>query len=144
MAPIFKTLAIFGALFAALGSAIPLENTARAPSENEVEAGPQGGCTKEKPCVGQGTFYSTAGIGACGSTNDGNSQNVFAVSKNIYNRNLCGRTVNITYKGKQVSGKIVDRCEACKAGDLDFSPHAFKTVADPLVGRLDGVSWYLS
>jgi len=46
-------------------------------------------------------------------------------------------------KGKTVFVKLVDRCEGCAYGDLDFSPHAFNQIASPAEGRISGISWQI-
>ena len=35
---------------------------------------------------------------------------------------------------------LTDRCVACGMTDLDFSPAAFKQLADPNIGRMD-ITW---
>ncbi|KAF8507575.1 expansin family protein [Hysterangium stoloniferum] len=101
--------------------------------------------------TGQGTFYAT-GLGACGIVN-ADTEYIAAVSKLLYdvvpgyfgtnpnNNPICGKKVKATYQGKSVTVVITDRCEACRPTDLDFSPSAFNTLADPAIGRLSGVSW---
>jgi hypothetical protein len=103
--------------------------------------------------TGDGTFYAT-GLGACGITNH-DSDFIVAVSKLLYdtypgyagpgtnpNDNpICGKQIEATYQGKSVRVTVVDRCEACACGSLDFSPAAFNTIGDPAVGRLHGVTW---
>lgn len=34
---------------------------------------------------------------------------------------------------------VLDTCEGCAAGDLDFSPSAFQQLASQSLGRLDGL-----
>ncbi|KAF8898662.1 RlpA-like double-psi beta-barrel-protein domain-containing protein-containing protein [Infundibulicybe gibba] len=104
--------------------------------------------------TGQGTFYAT-GLGSCGITNN-DSQFIAAVSHLLYdsvpgyngvnpNTNpICGKFVNAQFEGKSVSVQITDRCEGCAFGDLDFSPAAFNTIADPGRGRISGITWSLA
>jgi hypothetical protein len=100
---------------------------------------------------GQGTFYST-GLGACGITNN-DGQHICAVSHDLFdsfpgynganpnNNPICGRQVTASYQGKSVTLTITDRCEGCKVTDLDMSPSAFNSVADPTLGRID-ITWH--
>jgi len=101
--------------------------------------------------TGQGTFYST-GLGACGITNT-DTDYIAAASHLLFdnfpnylgdnpNKNpMCGRKVIATYKGKSVTVTLTDRCAACAVTDLDFSPSAFKQLADFGVGRISGMTW---
>lgn len=100
--------------------------------------------------VGQATFYAT-GLGACGWWNK-DSDYIAAASELLYdtfeggasnpnNNPICGRMVLATYQGKSVKVKIVDRCVGCAKYDLDFSPAAFAKLANPNIGRLNGMTW---
>ncbi|KIJ68365.1 hypothetical protein HYDPIDRAFT_146363 [Hydnomerulius pinastri MD-312] len=101
---------------------------------------------------GQGTYYET-GLGACGITNN-DSQYIAAVSHLLFdtypdyngvnpNDNpVCNRQVLATYPptGATVTVTITDRCTGCAITDLDFSPAAFNTLADPSLGRIP-ITW---
>jgi hypothetical protein len=103
---------------------------------------------------GQGTFYST-GLGACGIVNN-DGQDIAAVSHEFFdtfagydgvnpnNNPMCGKMAVVTYEGKTVIVALTDRCEGCAYGDLDFSPHAFNQIADPSLGRINGISWHIA
>ncbi|KDR85070.1 hypothetical protein GALMADRAFT_54136, partial [Galerina marginata CBS 339.88] len=92
------------------------------------------------------------GLGACGITNN-DGQHIAAVSHLLFdtfpgyaggnpnNNPICGRTVTATYQGKSVQVALTDRCAACAITDLDFSPAAFNTIADPALGRISGMTW---
>lgn len=96
---------------------------------------------------GQGTYYST-GLGACGITNT-DSQYIAAVSHLLFdvfpgydgvnpnNNPVCGRKIKVNYQGVSIVVTVTDRCTGCKLTDLDFSPAAFKNLANPSVGRID-------
>ena len=45
--------------------------------------------------------------------------------------------------GKSVTVTVEDKCEGCAQFDLDMSPAAFNTLADPSVGRIHDVTWHL-
>lgn len=62
---------------------------------------------------------------------------------NPNNNPLCGKTATVNYQGKSVTVALVDRCVACKFGDIDLTPAAFNSIADPNAGRISGVTWQL-
>ncbi|KAI0051774.1 hypothetical protein FA95DRAFT_1484942 [Auriscalpium vulgare] len=121
--------------------------SASAPVSNVQQAGSFLAGTQ----TGQGTWYAT-GLGACGITNT-DSDFIAAVSHVLFdeypgysggnpnNNPVCGRQINANYQGKKVTVSVTDRCAACAETDLDFSPAAFKELADPSVGRLSGMTW---
>lgn len=104
-------------------------------------------CTKDKPCTGQGTLRAAgsaqAKFGACGIPNDGKKENVFGLSKDIFNMGLCGRNIAVTYQNKQIQGKVVDRCLNCTGGNFELSSNAYKQLSVPGTGRIFNVSWHL-
>ncbi|KAL8953725.1 MAG: hypothetical protein Q9222_000407 [Ikaeria aurantiellina] len=109
-----------------------------------------GGSTAEcgkvgMPCVGDITFYDT-GLGACGWTNDGTTENVFALAHEMMgaqsNGNpFCGRQAEISLNGKTVTGKLVDKCGGCQGQSIDLSHKLFQALASEDKGRISGVSW---
>ncbi|KAA8911660.1 RlpA-like double-psi beta-barrel-protein domain-containing protein-containing protein [Sphaerosporella brunnea] len=105
--------------------------------------------------TGDGTYYNT-GLGSCGITSN-DSEMVVAIGWQLYdgmaagtaaqwnpNANpACGRKIWARRVGRDGAGivvKVVDRCTGCKATDLDFSPAAFKGIAEEWEGRV-GVEW---
>ncbi|KAF8843990.1 hypothetical protein BDN67DRAFT_963468 [Paxillus ammoniavirescens] len=102
---------------------------------------------------GQGTYYAT-GLGACGITNT-DTEYIAAVSYLLFdaypgyngvnpNDNpVCNQKVTASYQGKSIQVTITDRCTGCAITDLDFSPSAFNSLADPSLGRID-ISWVWS
>ncbi|CCO33864.1 hypothetical protein RSOLAG1IB_07295 [Rhizoctonia solani AG-1 IB] len=100
---------------------------------------------------GWATYYNpSVGLGACGWAN-GDGELVAAVGTALYqdtmidgnpNHNpICGKTATVTYAGKSIQVKVVDRCYACGYNDIDLSPAAFQQFAALAVGKLQGVSW---
>ncbi|ESZ92974.1 hypothetical protein SBOR_6640 [Sclerotinia borealis F-4128] len=91
------------------------------------------------------TYYDV-GLGACGWTNS-DSELVVALSHGLMgtqsNGNpYCGKKINIKYKGKSVTVKVVDKCMGCAKNDLDLSPAAFKVLSPESAGRIKGTwSW---
>ncbi|KAK0725487.1 RlpA-like double-psi beta-barrel-protein domain-containing protein-containing protein, partial [Lasiosphaeris hirsuta] len=95
---------------------------------------------------GSFTWYNT-GLGACGLWNSDNEL-VVAMAKanfdpetpggNPNNNRLCGRRIRATGNGVSVDVSVVDRCEGCAWGDLDFSPAAFRQFASLDIGRISG------
>ena len=45
-------------------------------------------------------------------------------------------------QGKSVTVAIRDMCNSCAGNDLDFSPAAFKLLADPSIELIKGVEWH--
>ncbi|KAL8760826.1 MAG: hypothetical protein Q9184_003008 [Pyrenodesmia sp. 2 TL-2023] len=112
----------------------------------EVNSGSTAECGKVgMPCSGEITFYDT-GLGACGWTNDGTTENVFALAHGMMgaqsNGNpFCGRHAKVTLNGKTVTGKLVDKCGGCKGQDIDLSHSMFQALADEGKGRISDVKW---
>ncbi|KAH8881798.1 hypothetical protein GQ53DRAFT_589145, partial [Thozetella sp. PMI_491] len=87
------------------------------------------------------------GTGACGWLNS-DSELVIAAPAGLWtasnpnNDRLCGMQVQISYGGKTVSAKVVDKCPAssCTVNDIDASPALFQQFADLGVGVLQ-VNW---
>jgi hypothetical protein len=46
--------------------------------------------------------------------------------------------------GKSINVTATDRCEGCDVTNLDFSPAAFKELADESVGRIKNITWIWS
>ncbi|KAL8711315.1 MAG: hypothetical protein Q9220_004212 [cf. Caloplaca sp. 1 TL-2023] len=97
------------------------------------------------PCSGDITFYDT-GLGACGWTNDGTTENVFALAHEMMgdqsNGNpFCGRQAEISLNGKTVTGKLVDKCGGCGGQSIDLSHKLFQALASEDKGRIGDVSW---
>ncbi len=75
---------------------------------------------------GEVTFYD-AGLGACGWTNDGSTENVVALAHGYMgdqsNGNPhCGKMMEVTCNGKSVMAKVVDKCMGCVSSM--FSVHS--------------------
>ncbi|KAJ7761845.1 hypothetical protein B0H14DRAFT_2972967 [Mycena olivaceomarginata] len=50
-------------------------------------------------------------------------------------------TATVTHQGTSIQVQIVDRCAACKEGDIDLTPAAFTALATNIsIGRTD-VTW---
>lgn len=97
---------------------------------------------------GDGTYYAP-GMGACGETSS-ESDYIVAISKDLFDQytpdgnpnhnTLCGKKIQAYYEGKSVDVTVVDRCEGCAYGSLDFSPTAFSQLADESLGRIK-ITW---
>lgn len=97
---------------------------------------------------GDGTYYDP-GMGACGETNS-DSDYIVAISKDLFDQytpdgnsnhnTLCGKKIKAYYEGNSVEVTVVDRCEGCSYGSLDFSPTAFSQLADEGLGRIK-ITW---
>jgi len=93
------------------------------------------------------TFYDV-GLGSCGWTS-APTDHIVALSTlymkngpNPNNNPLCGKSITISYEGKQTQAKVVDTCEGCSYSSIDMSDSLFEYFADMSVGRAQGVSWW--
>ncbi|KAL8779533.1 MAG: hypothetical protein Q9213_006902 [Squamulea squamosa] len=98
------------------------------------------------PCSGDITFYDT-GLGACGTTDDGLNDNVFALAHGMMgaqsNGNpFCGRKAEVSLDGKTVVGRLVDKCGGCEGQSIDLSHKMFQALANEDRGRISGVKWH--
>ncbi|WVF72245.1 hypothetical protein IAT40_007057 [Kwoniella sp. CBS 6097] len=93
---------------------------------------------------GRATYYAV-GLGACGWHN---SPGDFIVAQNSaqygggYPGPNCGRSITISYGGKQVSATIADECPTCDYGGLDMSEGLFTQFADTGAGVFYMSWWY--
>ncbi|KAL8886190.1 MAG: hypothetical protein Q9192_006525 [Flavoplaca navasiana] len=119
---------------------------AKSKEDVSVESGSTANCGEVgQPCSGEITFYDT-GLGACGTTDDGLSENVFALAHGMMGEQsngnpFCGRRAEVTLDGKTVVGKLVDKCMGCKGQDIDLSHKMFQALADEDRGRIADVKW---
>ncbi|EGW30745.1 uncharacterized protein SPAPADRAFT_62602 [Spathaspora passalidarum NRRL Y-27907] len=129
----------------------PTTSSSSAPAPAETaKPSAQGSSSQPSGSIhhGQGTYYDT-GMGACGVVSS-DSDYIIAISHTMFdaaltdgnpNHNpLCGKKIRAFYGGNSVDVTIVDRCVGCAEDDLDFSPAAFKQIADPGLGRID-ITW---
>ncbi|KAG6994154.1 hypothetical protein G7Y79_00046g082050 [Physcia stellaris] len=120
-------------------------------SQNSGSSNPQNAATTPQGTRGQMTYYAP-GLGACGITSSAND-NICAIGHALYdahnldgnpNHNpLCGHRIRATHAGKSLVLTVVDRCEACAAGDIDLSPGAFGQLEDLGMGRVPVVWTWL-
>ena len=100
--------------------------------------------------TGDATYYEP-GLGSCGLTN-GPGDMIVAVSKLLYDsfpsqggnpntNEVCGKKIRATYQGRSCEVTVVDRCEACLEGALDFTITAFEKLGKKEEGRLHGMTW---
>ncbi|KAH8693166.1 RlpA-like double-psi beta-barrel-protein domain-containing protein-containing protein [Talaromyces proteolyticus] len=96
---------------------------------------------------GDGTYYDTAtsmsAPSYCDTANDGNSENVVALSSAIMTEALCGATITVHHNGNSATGKVVDKCPGCSAGSVDMSQHMFESLASIDAGRIP-ITWTLN
>ncbi|KAE9370201.1 hypothetical protein N431DRAFT_492342 [Stipitochalara longipes BDJ] len=105
-------------------------------------------CSLTSPCQGDMTYYQ-AGLGACGTTNNGDSENVVALSHlmmgSLSNDNpYCDRTITIKClaTGKTTTATVVDKCMGCSMFSIDLSNLAFERLEDLGVGRTTATWWF--
>ncbi|KAF8864986.1 hypothetical protein BDZ45DRAFT_581164, partial [Acephala macrosclerotiorum] len=96
--------------------------------------------------TGDITYY-TAGLGACGTTNDGDTEKVVALPYGLMgtqsNGNpYCGKTITISYQGKTTTATVVDKCMGCLGDSIDLSNAAFLELAELAVGRASAQWWF--
>ncbi|CAL3967262.1 unnamed protein product [Diplocarpon coronariae] len=119
----------------------PVPTYAATPSESTG-----GACSSGSPCEGDITYYE-AGLGACGTTNDGSTEKVIALPHGMMgtqsNGNpYCGMTVTIKLGSKTVQATVVDKCMGCTGNSIDLSNAAFEELADFAVGRTQATWWF--
>ncbi|KAI9678120.1 MAG: hypothetical protein M1817_006064 [Caeruleum heppii] len=113
--------------------------------------GGQGGlCSSESnTCGGDLTTYAV-GLGSCGTTNSG-GEDVVALAApmmkavdngNPNNNPYCGKSIMISYNGKQRAAKIVDTCPGCGAQGLDLSDSLYNFFV--FDGRAKGATWWFT
>ncbi|KAL8739004.1 MAG: hypothetical protein Q9181_000286 [Wetmoreana brouardii] len=116
-------------------------------SSPDANSGSTADCGKVgMPCSGDITFYDT-GLGACGWTNDGTAENVFALAHGMMGEQsngnpFCGRSAEIELDGKKAVGKLVDKCGGCEGQSIDLSHKLFQALAPESMGRISGVKWH--
>ncbi|RKU45671.1 hypothetical protein DL546_005156 [Coniochaeta pulveracea] len=142
-------------------SAAPVVDTpsvaAAAPSPTTVAAAPAATPTASTDSTqgadvktGDLTYY-TVGMGACGEDDSGKdeSENIVALSHllmgTVSNGNpYCGKTITISYGGKEVVATVKDKCMGCDINNIDVSVGAFKSLMGSTdVGR-KAVDWWLN
>ncbi|KAH0544669.1 hypothetical protein FGG08_001174 [Glutinoglossum americanum] len=106
-----------------------------------------GACSSGSPCSGDMTFYD-AGLGSCGDTDDGESENVVALPHDFMgvqsNGNpYCGKSITIEYGGKKTTAIVKDKCMGCSGYSIDLSRKAFAELAPFSLGRVD-CKWYFN
>lgn len=105
--------------------------------------------------TGELTYYEPGGpgFGSCGEVHYADDA-ICAVSHLVYdsvaksanpNENeLCGRMIRVSRmderdgKRKSIDCRVVDRCEGCKAEDVDLSPGMYNKIAAEELGRVRG------
>lgn len=117
------------------------------PSANPTSTG-NTGCREAAPCSGEATYYDTAtslaAPSSCGTVNDGDNENIVALSQHVMTDDLCGKTVTVTYGDIVRTGTIGDKCMGCATASIDLSRHFFEQFGNVDEGRLDGIAWYVN
>lgn len=90
--------------------------------------------------TGEATRYDADGTGAC-SFDASPDRMVAAIAAVDYAKAAwCGACVEVTGPRGRAVVRIVDKCPACRRGDLDLSREAFAAVAPPEAGRVK-IEW---
>ena len=129
-------------------TATPAAPAAPAASSPASSGSSSGVCNSGSPCEGDITYYE-AGLGACGVTNDGSTENVVALPHGLMgplsNSNpYCGKTITIkcTTTGKTTTATVVDKCMGCDGYSIDLSNAAFLELDELAVGRTTAEWWF--
>ena len=90
--------------------------------------------------------YYPVGLGTCGFDNSP-SDFVVALSQANFGSGtidnpLCGKFITISYGGRTVQAKIVDKCPGCQAGSIDVSQSVFEALASLGDGRVSVTWWF--
>ncbi|KAI4087262.1 MAG: hypothetical protein LQ339_008935 [Xanthoria mediterranea] len=129
----------------ALGTGLGLARFTGSLNDNPSQGGGQSG---GQGIQGDLTYYAP-GLGACGRYNTANDKicaishityDAYANGPNPNTNPLCGKQIRASRNGKSVVVTVVDRCEGCKANDIDLSPAAFNQLAKAAEGRVP-VTW---
>ncbi len=109
---------------------------------------PNGLWTAANPCQGDVTYYE-AGLGACGTANDGSVERNVALPHvmmgALSNTNrYCGKTITIrcTSTGKTTTATVIDKRMGCENYAIDLSNRAFQNLEDLTVGRTGATWWF--
>jgi len=88
-------------------------------------------------------------MGACGWSNDGDTENVVALPFELMgtesNGNpYCGQTITIksTATGKTTTAMVVDKCMGCVGNSIDLSNAAFLELDSLSIGRTTADWWF--
>lgn len=100
--------------------------------------------------TGDLTYY-TVGLGACGEDDTGKdeTENIVALSHLLMgtqsNGNpYCGKTITISYGGKEVVATVKDKCMGCALNNIDVSTITFTSLLGSTeVGR-QAVDWWFN
>ena len=116
-------------------------------STSRTSSGYNGLCSQTAPCIGEITYYDTANTtqdpSFCGTTNNGLTEFVLALSQGIITEFDCGRSVTITFNGVTKTGTVVDKCVGCDNNSVDLSRALFEALTGSLdAGRISGVQWH--
>lgn len=92
--------------------------------------------------IGDGTYYSADGTGACSFDASPDDLMVAAMNAPDYaTAAWCGACLEVTGPMGTVTVRVVDECPGCAHGDLDLSPQAFQMIAPLSAGRVS-IMWH--
>lgn len=92
--------------------------------------------------AGKASYYTpNGGTGACGKKLQNNDL-ILALPSGAYaNGKNCGKKIQVTYKGKSITGTVQDLCPGCAGDQVDLSEGWFKKYAPTSVGILQPLDW---
>ncbi|KAM0797456.1 hypothetical protein BDR22DRAFT_892307 [Usnea florida] len=137
-------------------AAAPVESPATSPAAQDTTSSDQtqttsgGSCGQiGGSCTATNVTYFGGGMGACGWSNDTNSEDFFALAHDMMgtqsNGNpFCGRTAAIVYQGKTIHGTLTDKCMGCGLQSIDLSQHLFNQMFVESVGNYHDIEWHFT
>ena len=105
------------------------------------DTGPVMACGTRATRMGDGTYYTGDGTGACSFA--ARSDMLFAAmnAPDFNGAGVCGMCVRVTGPSGAVTVTITDLCPECLTGALDLSPTAFMQLSPLSAGRIP-ISWH--
>ena len=87
--------------------------------------------------AGTATFYTLAGLPACGYPDAAGTGTYAAVSPGDFAGSAaCGTVLDVTGPAGTVRVTVSDLCPECAAGHVDLAAPAFARIADPVAGMV--------
>lgn len=130
-------------------------SAAPAPVASSAPSQPSGGSPSGQTYTGEITIYDNnqGGSGACG-TKLTDADMIVALAQPTWGKSTydvmtgeatnpwCGQKIEVHYKGKTITAKIMDLCPTCAGADLDLSLSAWKALTGlDEKTRLQGATW---
>uniref|UniRef100_A0AC35FWA6 RlpA-like protein double-psi beta-barrel domain-containing protein n=1 Tax=Panagrolaimus sp. PS1159 TaxID=55785 RepID=A0AC35FWA6_9BILA len=107
------------------------------------------GVDMNQPFSGHFTYYNDVGYGACGTQINANSEQLVAVSHELWdpsignpnNDPICNKCLKVEYSGKSITVPVKDKCPSCPRDHMDLSLPAFQALENPDKGNVYGATF---